>query len=345
MTDLDKTASDLKTLLAKLVRQKLPRDEMEVAFTVLLSGDASPEQIAGFICALAARGESVDDVVAGVNVLLSHAKTVSAPQEAMDIVGTGGDGVGTWNISTAAALTVAGAGFPVAKHGNVAVSSKSGAAEVLSQLGVNLNTDLVNVQAALDEAGICFLMAPRHHQVMRHVGPVRAALGFRSIFNMMGPLSNPALVKRYMVGVYSPDLITPYGEMLQGLGATHAMVVHGNDGLDEVTTTGPTTAIRLHNGQLEKMTLHPSDIGLETAKTQDLIGGTPEENAAAMRVILNGAKNAYRDIVLFNAAVALFGAGHANDLTSAAAMAASSLDQGLALAKLDQLVAITNRGE
>lgn len=345
MTDLDKTTPELKTLLAKLVRQKLPRDEMEQAFAILLGGEASPEHIAGFICALAARGESVDEVIAGVTVLLRHANTISAPQGAMDIVGTGGDGVGTWNISTAAALTVAGAGFPVAKHGNVAVSSKSGAAEVLSQLGVNLNTDLSHVQAALDEAGICFLMAPRHHQVMRHVGPVRAALGFRSIFNMMGPLSNPALVKRYMIGVYSPDLVTPYGEMLLGLGATHAMVVHGSDGLDEVTTTGPTTAIRLHDGRLEHMTLHPSDIGLKTAKTKDLIGGTPAENAAAMRAILNGAENAYRDIVIFNAAVAIFGAGHAADLNAAATMATSSLDQGLALAKLDQLVAITNRGE
>ncbi len=344
MTDPDTSTPDLKTLLAKLVRQKLSREEMETAFAVLLGGEASPEQISGFICALAARGEGVDDVIAGVNVLLRHANTISAPHNAMDIVGTGGDGIGTWNISTAAALTVAGAGFPVAKHGNVAVSSKSGAAEVLSQLGVNLNTDLIYVQAALDEAGICFLMAPRHHQVMRHVGPVRAALGFRSIFNMMGPLSNPALVKRYMIGVFSPDLVTPYGEMLQGLGATHAMVVHGNDGLDEVTTTGPTTALRLYDGRLEKMTLHPSDIGLKTAKTQDLIGGTPQENAAAMRAILNGAENAYRDIVIFNAAVALFGAGHAKDLMSAATMAASALDQGLALAKLNQLVDITNRG-
>lgn len=345
MTDLNKTAPDMKTLLAKLVRQRLSRDEMQEAFAILLSGEADPEHIAGFICTLATRGEGVDDVIAGVKVLLSHANTISAPKDAVDIVGTGGDGVGTWNISTAAAFAVAGAGFPVAKHGNVAVSSKSGAAEVLSQLGVNLNTDLANVQAAIDEAGVCFLMAPRHHQVMRHVGPVRAALGFRSIFNMMGPLSNPALVKRFMIGVFSPDLVAPYGEILRELGATHAMVVHGSDGLDEVTTTGATTAIRLHEGRLENMTLHPSDIGLNTAKTADLIGGTPEENAAAMRDILNGAKNPYRDIVIFNAAVAMFGAGHANDLFSAATMAASSLDQGLALDKLDQLVAITNRGE
>ena len=340
MTD---SAQNMQNILAQLVRAQLPRHAMREAFTFLLSGKASPEQIGGFICALATRGEAVDDVIAGVSVLLEHASLITAPESALDIVGTGGDGIGTWNISTAAALVVAGAGFPVAKHGNVAVSSKSGAAEILTQCGVNLDTDLRHVQAALDEAGICFLMAQRHHPVMRHVAPIRAALGFRSIFNMIGPLANPARVKHFMLGVFSADLMMPYAEALRALGATNAVIVHGSDGLDEATTTGKTAALRLTGDSITRMEFHPSDIGLETARLDDLRGGTPQENADALKAILGGAKNAYRDIAIFNAAIALYGAGHCADLTEAARLATASLDEGRAQEKLNQLIAITNR--
>lgn len=333
----------MKALLGKLVRQNLSQADMQQCFAIMLRGEASPEQIAGFISALATRGESAEDVIIGVTELMKHATIIAAPDHAMDIVGTGGDGIGTWNISTAASFVVAGAGFPVAKHGNVAVSSKSGAAEVLSQLGINLDADMTHVQAALDEIGICFLMAPRHHSVMRHVGPVRAALGFRSIFNMMGPLSNPAEVKRFMMGVFASELLEPYAHAMLGLGVTHALVVHGSDGLDEVTTTGETHAMLIRDGKATSMTLHPSDIGLPVANIADLVGGTPDENGAAMRAIFSGTENAYRDIVIFNAAAALFGAGHVDNLIKGRDIAVESMESGAALTKLDQLVAVTNR--
>ena len=333
----------MKTLLGKLVRQPLTNDEMQQCFSIMLNGAASPEQIAGFTSALATRGETASDVITGVTALMEHASIIKAPDHAMDIVGTGGDGIGTWNISTAATFVVAGAGYPVAKHGSVAVSSKSGAAEVLSQLGIKLDADMIHVQTALNDIGVCFLMAPRHHSVMRHVGPVRAALGFRSIFNMIGPLSNPALVKRFMMGVFSRDLLNPYADAMLGLGVTHALVVHGSDGLDEVTTTGETHAMLIRDGKATAMTLHPSDIGLPVANIADLVGGTPDENAAAMRAIFTGTHNAYRDIVIFNAAAAMFGAGHVDSLTRARDIAETSIDSGAALNKLDQLAAITNR--
>jgi len=292
---------------------------------------------------LATRGETAEDVIIGVTTLMGHATTIAAPDHAMDIVGTGGDGIGTWNISTAATFVVAGAGYPVAKHGNVAVSSKSGAAEVLSRLGIKLDADMAHVQAALNDIGVCFLMAPRHHTVMRHVGPVRAALGFRSIFNMIGPLSNPARVNRFMLGVFSKDLLEPYANAMLGLGVTHGLVVHGADGLDEITTTGETHAMQLRDGMITPMTLHPSDIGLPVAKLADLIGGTPEQNAAAMRAIFDGEKNAYRDIVIFNAAAAMFGAGHVGSLIEAKDIAIEAIDSKAALTKLEQLAAMTNQ--
>lgn len=336
-------APSLKMLLGKLVRHRLTEDEMRQCFSIMLNGEASPEQIASFISALATRGETAEDVIIGVTSLMDHATTIAAPDHAVDIVGTGGDGIGTWNISTAATFVVAGAGYPVAKHGNVAVSSKSGAAEVLSQLGIKLDADMAHVQAALNDIGVCFLMAPRHHAVMRHVGPVRAALGFRSIFNMIGPLSNPARVNRFMLGVFSKDLLEPYANAMLGLEVTHGLVVHGADGLDEITTTGETHALQLRDGMITPMTLHPSDIGLPVAKLADLIGGTPEQNAAAMRAIFDGEKNAYRDIVIFNAAAAMFGAGHAGSLIEAKDIAIEAIDSKAALTKLEQLAAMTNQ--
>ena len=263
----------------------------------------------------------------------------------MDIVGTGGDGIGTYNISTATAFVIAGCGVPVAKHGNKAVSSKSGAADVLSSLGIKLDCEIGLVSKALAEAGICFLMAPRHHSAMRHVGPVRAELGVRTIFNMLGPLANPALVTRIMVGVFDPALCVPFAHALANLGTSHAWVVHGADGLDEVSTTGPTKVAALANGEVSEFTISPDDLGLPTVAIADLHGGTPEENAESLHALLDGAPGPYRDVVVMNAAAALVGGGHADGLQEAAARAIASIDDGKARAALDRLVAITNSGE
>jgi len=336
-------SEDLKPLIKSIAEgDALNRAEMETCFDTILEGDASPVQMAAFITALKMKGETPLDIAAGASVLRRRAVTISADDAAMDVVGTGGDGIGTWNISSATAFVMAGAGIPVAKHGNRAISSKSGAADVLSSLGIHLDAEMGLVQRALDEAGICFLMAPRHHAAMRHVGPIRAELGYRTIFNMLGPLSNPALVKRIMVGVFDRQWLRPFAEALHDLGTTHALVVHGRDGLDEVTTTTATDAVLLRHGAITEMTISPEDIGLPIAKTDDLIGGTPDENAKALRGLLEGQTSAYRDIVILNAAAALFGGGQADSLSDGAAKAVQSLDSGAAMAKLDQLVAITN---
>jgi len=336
-------SEELKPLIKSIAEGGgLDRADMETCFDTILEGEATPVQMAAFITALKMKGETPADIAAGASVLRRRAVTITADDKAMDVVGTGGDGIGTWNISSATAFVMAGAGVSVAKHGNRAISSKSGAADVLSSLGINLDADMALVQRALDEAGICFLMAPRHHAAMRHVGPIRAELGYRTIFNMLGPLSNPALVKRIMVGVFDRQWLRPFAEALHDLGTTHALVVHGRDGLDEVTTTTDTDAVLLRHGKITEMTISPNDIGLPLAKTEDLIGGTPDENAKALRALLEGQQSAYRDIVILNTAAALFGGGHAESLDDGANQAMQSIDGGMALAKLDQLVSITN---
>ncbi|MGC6485703.1 MAG: anthranilate phosphoribosyltransferase [Candidatus Puniceispirillales bacterium] len=333
----------LKSLIRQLAEgEVLDRSAMETCFDTILEGEAGAGQIAAFLTALKMRGETPEDITAGASVLRQRAVTINAPDEAMDIVGTGGDGIGTWNISSATAFVVAGCGVPVAKHGNRAVSSKSGAADVLLELGINLDADMALVQRALDEAKICFLMAPRHHSAMRHVGPIRVELGYRTIFNMLGPLSNPALVRRIMVGVFDKQWLRPFAEALATLGTTHAMVVHGRDGLDEVTTTGTTDAVCLRDGGIVEMEIHPSTIGVDEADPKDLIGGTPQENAAALTAILDGAEGAYRDIVLLNAATALFAGGHAATIGEGGDMARRSIADGAARAALENLVRITN---
>lgn len=335
-------SQDLKPLIKTIADGgTLTRQEIETCFDTILEGDATPVQMAAFITALKMKGETPQDIAAGASVLRRRAVTVSADDMAMDVVGTGGDGIGTWNISSATAFVMAGAGVQIAKHGNRAISSKSGAADVLSSLGINLDADMGLVQKALD-AGICFLMAPRHHAAMRHVGPIRAELGYRTIFNMLGPLSNPALVKRIMVGVFDRQWLKPFAEALYDLGTSHALVVHGRDGLDEVTTTTETDAVLLRDGKITEMVISPADIGVPMAKTEDLIGGTPDENAVALKALLDGEKSAYRDIVILNTAAALMGGGHAETLAEGAEKAISSIDTGAARAKLDQLVAITN---
>ena len=339
---------NLAPLINKITtNQPYESADMREAFTSIMSGEVSAAQIAAFLVGLKMRGETPSDIAAGAQTLRAMASTITAPEGAIDIVGTGGDGVGTYNISTATAFVLAGAGVTVAKHGNRAVSSKSGAADILTSLGVNLDCDFSLLEAALAEAGVCFLMAPRHHAAMRHVGPIRAELGTRTIFNLLGPLSNPALVSRLMIGVYDKMWLRPFAEALHQLGTTHAMIVHGSDGLDEATITGPTYAVMLQNGTITEHEFHPSNCGISLATIADIQGGTPDENAAALRALLNNeadASNAYRDITLFNAALAMIGTGHETDLTAAFARASESLSSGAAQKALSSLISVTNRG-
>ena len=337
--------SVMRVPLKKLTEGDTPSpDEIRDCFNAIMEGEVSQIQMAAFLTALKMRGERVEDIAVAASVMREKATVIDAPDGAMDIVGTGGDGIGTYNISTATAFVVAGCGVPVAKHGNKAVSSKSGAADVLSCLGIRLDCNMALVRRALTEAGICFLMAPRHHSAMRHVAPVRADLGLRTIFNMLGPLANPALVQRIMVGVFDPDLCAPFAAALSNLGTTHAWVVHGDSGLDEVSTTGPTRVAALADGEIREFTISPGDLGLPTASIDDLRGGTPEENAASLRAVLAGEAGPYRDVVILNAAAALVGGGHASSLQDGADRASDSIGAGRASAALDSLIAITNSG-
>jgi anthranilate phosphoribosyltransferase len=335
--------SRLRALLAKLADGgTLSTDESEAAFSVLMSGDATPAQIGALLMALRVRGETVDEITGAVRVLRAKALHVRAPPGAIDIVGTGGDGAGTFNISTGAALVVAACGVPVAKHGNRALSSKCGAADVLAALGVNLEADLTLVERAIHEAGIGFLLAPRHHAAMRHVAGPRVELGLRTIFNLLGPLSNPANVTRQFTGAFARHWIEPMARVLGNLGCERAWVVHGCDGLDELTTTGPSYVAELDDGAVRVFEVEPSDAGLPVARPADLRGGDAETNAAAMRAMLGGERGPFRDAVIFNAAAALLVVGQAADLRGCAARAAEAIDAGRAKATLRRLVEITN---
>jgi len=334
---------DMKSLINYVAAgNALSEHEAEHAFDIIMSGDATPAQIGGFLMALRMRGETVAEITGAARTMRAKATRINAPENAIDTVGTGGDGSGTYNISTASSFVLAGAGVPVAKHGNRALSSKTGAADVLSHLGVNVECDMSLVQRAMDEVGICFLMAPRHHTAMRHVGGARVELGTRTIFNLLGPLANPALVKRQLVGVFSRNWIGPVAHVLKGLGSTRAWVVHGDDGLDELTTTTTSTVASLENGKIETFEISPVDAGLPTVTPDDLRGGQPEENAAALRALLEGEVGAYRDIVLLNSAAALIIAGKVASLGEGAKLAGEVIDSGRAKAKLAALSTITN---
>jgi anthranilate phosphoribosyltransferase len=330
------------SLMALISGERPTPSAIQGCFHSIMDGNVGEAQIAAFLIALKIRGEQVDDIAAAATVMRQKALTINAPDIAMDIVGTGGDGFGTYNISTACAFVVAGCGIPVAKHGNRAVSSKSGAADVLSSLGIKLDCEISLVERALADANITFLMATRHHAAMRHVGPVRATLGVRTIFNLLGPLSNPALVKRIMVGVFDQSYCAPFAHVLAQLGTTHAWVVHGADGLDEVSTTGKTHVAALNNGEVKEFTISPDDIGLRTANIDQLRGGDGDHNARYLRALLEGETGPYHDVVLFNAAAALVAGGHAKDLQQGAKRAQEALDTGNALAALNNLIAITN---
>jgi anthranilate phosphoribosyltransferase len=331
----------MKPLIYAASEGPLSRSQAEQAFEILFNGEATPAQIGGLLMALRARGEAVSEYAAAAAVMRAKCTPVKAPEGAMDIVGTGGDGMGTLNISTATAFVVAGAGVPVAKHGNRNLSSKSGAADALTEMGINVMVGPEIVERALVEAGIGFMMAPMHHPAMKHVMPVRQELGSKTIFNILGPLTNPAGVKRQLTGAFAIDLIYPMAETLKELGTEKAWLVHGGDGTDEISISEPTQVAVLDGGQIRGREVHPEDAGLPAHPFREILGGTPAENAAAFRDLLDGAKTAYRDAVLLNAAAALVVADKADDLKSGAEMAAESIDSGAAKARVETLARVT----
>jgi anthranilate phosphoribosyltransferase len=332
----------LKPLIGIAANRPLTRAEAEAAFNALFEGEGTPAQMGGFLMALRTRGETVDEYAAAASVMRSKCNAVKAPAGAMDIVGTGGDGKGTLNISTATAFVVAGAGVTVAKHGNRNLSSRSGAADALTELGLNVMVGPEVVEKCLTEAGIGFMMAPMHHPAIRHVMPVRAELGTRTIFNILGPLTNPAGVKRQLTGAFSDALIRPMAETLLTLGSEKAWLVHGSDGTDEITICGPTSVSAVEDGAVRDFTVHPEDAGLAPHPFEAILGGTPSENAQAFRALLDGAPGAYRDAVLLNAAAALVVADRAGTLIEGVALARQSIDSGAAKAKVDALRRLTN---
>ena len=312
------------------------------AFDIMMSGEASPAQMGAFLMALRQRGETVEEITAGAMTMRTRALAIEAPADAIDTCGTGGDASGTYNISTAVSLVLAGLGVPVAKHGNRALSSKSGAADVLKELGVNIDADMALVKQSIWEARVGFLMAPRHHAAMKHVGPVRVDLGFRTIFNLLGPLANPAGTRRQLVGVFAREWVEPVARVLANLGTEKAWVVHGADGLDEITTTGATHVAELDGGKVRSFTVTPADAGLPVAQPEDLKGSDAASNALALSALLDGQTGPYRDIVLLNSAAALIVAGKVNDLKAGAALASTGIDSGKARQALNRMVDITN---
>lgn len=335
-----------KPFLAKIATGAvLSREEARDAFEALLSGEVTHAQAGAFLMGLRVRGEALSEIVGAVEAMRSRMLRVCAPAEAIDIVGTGGDGSGSYNVSTLAAIIVASCGVPVAKHGNRAASSKSGAADVLTALGVRIGLPPTESERCLKEAGLCFLFAQTHHASMRHVGPVRTELGTRTLFNFIGPLSNPAGVKRQLVGVPSAAWLVPLTETLRELGSEVIWTVHGSDGLDEITTTGPTEIVVLEKGDIRHIRVTPEEVGLARARREDLKGGDPAHNAAALVTVLEGRPGAYRDIGLINAGASLVVAGRARDLAEGVAQARAALDSGAARATLSRLVAVSNGGE
>ncbi len=331
----------LKPLIGAAADRPLTREEAEQAFEILFEGEATPSQIGGLLMALRTRGETVEEYAAAAAVMRAKCHKVRAPEGAMDIVGTGGDGRGTLNISTATAFVVAGAGVPVAKHGNRNLSSKSGAADALTQMGINVMIHAEAVEKALETCGICFMMAPMHHPAIAHVMPTRTELGTRTIFNILGPLTNPAGVKRQLTGAFSRDLIRPMAETLLALGSEAAWLVHGADGTDELSIAGPSWVAAIENGAVREFEIAPEDAGLPVHPFEAILGGTPEENGRAFRALLDGAAGAYRDAVLLNAAAALVVAGRVKTLPEGVALAEESIDTGRAKAKVEALARAT----
>jgi len=336
---------ELKALIAKVATgATLSRAEAAAAFEQMMSGEATPSQMGALLMGLRVRGETVDEITGAVTAMRSKMLRVEAPPDAIDVVGTGGDASGSYNISTCAALIVAGAGVPVAKHGNRALSSKSGAADVLAALGVNIDLSPAQIGHCIREAGIGFMFAPTHHPATKNVAPTRVELGTRTIFNLLGPLSNPAGVKRQMVGVFSKHWTEPLAQVLKNLGSERVWVVHGSDGLDEVTTSGPTSISALDDGTVTNFEITPEEVGLRRVRPDELRGGDASVNAQAVEEVLEGKQTALRDVALLNAAAALVVAGKAKDLKSALALAVHSVDSGEAEGRLDRLIVVSNDG-
>ncbi|MEX2127935.1 MAG: anthranilate phosphoribosyltransferase [Xanthobacteraceae bacterium] len=321
----------------------LTRDEATHAFDKMMSGEATPSQMGGLLMALRLRGETVDEITGAVSTMRSKMLRVEAPPDAIDVVGTGGDAAGSYNISTCAAFIVAGAGVPVAKHGNRALSSRSGAADVLGALGVQIELAPEQISRCIREAGIGFMFAPAHHPAMKNVGPTRVELGTRTIFNLLGPLSNPASVKRQMVGVFARPWIEPLAQVLGALGMERAFVVHGSDGLDEITTSGPTYVAELADGKVRTFEITPEEVGIKRSTAADLKGGDAEANAKALREVLAGKLGPFRDVALLNAAAALMVAGKVKALADGLKLAQKSIDSGEAKKRLDRLVEVSNK--
>ncbi|WP_137392356.1 anthranilate phosphoribosyltransferase [Rhodoligotrophos defluvii] len=335
--------ADLKPLIARVAEgRSLTREEAKQAFDIMMSGEATPTQIGGLLMALRVRGETVDEITGAVETMRAKMTRVAAPADAIDIVGTGGDGARTYNISTCAALVTAGCGVKVAKHGNRALSSKSGAADALAALGVNIEASPETIARCIEEAGVGFMFAPSHHAAMRHVGPSRVELGTRTIFNLLGPLSNPAGVRRQVVGVFAREWLEPLAQVLRNLGTERVWVTHGADGLDEVTTTGPTYVAELKDGAVRTFEITPEDAGLPRASLDALRGGEGAENARAIRDVLAGHPGPFRDIVLLTSAVALLVADEVSSLGEGVERAAASIDRGAAAAVLERLVFVSN---
>ena len=337
------TAPKLKRIIQKVSTGAcLCAEEIAAALDLMSTGAASPVQMGAFLMALRVRGETVDEITGAARLLRSRMLTVNAPADAIDIVGTGGDSHGTYNVSTCAAIVAAGAGVKVAKHGNRSVSSLSGASDVLTALGVKVDVDADLVSRAVAQAGVGFMWAPMHHPAMKQWAPVRAELGIRTIFNLLGPLCNPAGVKRQVIGVFDKKWVEPIADVMRNLGSEHVWVVHGWDGMDELTTTGPSTVAELKDGDVAVFEVVPEDAGLPRAKLVDLKGGDAKANAEAIRVLLQGEPGPFRDIVLLNAAAALIVAGKAANLADGVKRAARAIDTGAANTALDKLIASTN---
>lgn len=335
----------LTTCLQAFSRAERPSDDaIAGAFAELMDGEASDPAVAGFLIGLAAQGERPADIAAGARVMRARMTRITAPEGAIDTCGTGGDGKGAYNISTAAAIVAAGAGAIVAKHGNRAASSKSGSSDVLAALGIDLDCGTERVERSLNEAGAGFLFAPAHHSAVRHVGPARQALGVRTVFNLLGPLSNPAGVKRQLLGVYHRRWLVPMAEALRDLGCEHALIICGADGMDEITTTASTHIAELREGRIDTFDFHPGEAGIALASEEDLRGGDPAWNAAAINRLLDGETGPFRDIVVLNAGAALLVAGKAANIAEGAGLAAAALDDGRARSTLDRMIAIS-RGE
>ena len=334
---------EFKALIGKVATgASLTREESAHAFARMMSGEATPSQMGGLLMALRVRGETVEEITGAVATMRAKMLPVEAPPDAVDVVGTGGDASGSYNISTCAAFIVAGAGVPVAKHGNRALSSRSGAADVLTALGVRIDLEPQAISRCIKDAGIGFMFAPAHHPAMKNVGPTRVELGTRTIFNLLGPLSNPAGVKRQMVGVFSRQWVEPIAQVLRNLGAERAIIVHGSDGLDEITTAGPTAVASLENGAVRTFEINPDEVGLATAPAESLRGGDADHNAHALQQVLEGKDGAFRDVAVFNAAAALVVSGRAKDLKNGVALAQKSIDSGEAEGRLHRLIAISN---